>query len=199
MMKGGRRLRDGRVVLVGRDPRDPRLLRRVLGDPERERQPSAARVSRRQRHHLARAPPRHLPRGDDPTVGAALQAAHHHRELLLRIAALHRHDLGRGVVVPHVQRRLPALSQHARDHDRARAHRLHLLPAHAASVARLRPVHRAASPAAAPRLRRHPRQVSDVLVVRLRARPRASRTSTRPCRACTSRGPRGARWRSCRA
>ena len=41
MLKGGRRLRDGRdPLLVGRDPRDPRVLPRVLRDPERQRQPS---------------------------------------------------------------------------------------------------------------------------------------------------------------
>ena len=70
-------------------------------------------------------------------MGAALEAADHHGQLPVRIAALHRHDRCRGVVVPQVQRRLSALPQHARDHHRARADRLHPLPADAAPAPRL--------------------------------------------------------------
>ena len=51
-------------------------------------------------------------------LGAALQAADHHGQLPLRLAALHRDDRRRHLAVPQVQRRLPALPQHARDHHR---------------------------------------------------------------------------------
>ena len=49
------------------------------------------------------------------------------------------------------------------------------------------------------RFRRHAAALPDAVVVRLRARRRGSRTSSRRCRACTSRGPRGARSRWCPA
>ena len=71
------RSRRSRPLLVGRAPRDPRLLRRVLRDPEHARRqpPRRARVRPRAPDHVARAPPRDLPRADDPELGAALPAA----------------------------------------------------------------------------------------------------------------------------
>ena len=47
-------------------------------------------------------------------MGARLAPVHHRRQLLLRIAALHRHRRRDDLPVPEVERRLPALAQHAR-------------------------------------------------------------------------------------
>ncbi len=130
MMKGGRRLRDGHVLYWWVE------VLAILGfylvySAIRNANGShpLRRVHPRQGHHLARAPPRHLPRGDDPELGVALQTAHHHGELPLRVAALRRDDRCRHLAVPQVQRRLSALPQHPRGHDRARPDRVLALPA----------------------------------------------------------------------
>ena len=104
------------------------------------------RSSTRPDHPLA-ADARDLPRADDPGLGAGC-AADHRRQLLLRVAALHRDRRRDDLPVPQVERRLPALAQHPRDRHRARAHRLHVLPADAAAPApplRVRPLPSASS------------------------------------------------------
>src|SRR4029077_12792814 len=110
-------VRRSRPLLVDRAPRHPRLLRHLLRDPEptRRSQPPGARVRPRAPDHDAGTAPRNFPRADHPELGVALPPAHPVRELLLRLVPLPRHDLRGRVPLPAVLRRLPALSQHARD------------------------------------------------------------------------------------
>ena len=196
MMTGGRRLRDGRVLywwveilaILGFYAVYSAIRNANGSHPLRAFHNAKHIISLE--HHLG-----DLPRSRRSRVGAALQAAHHHRELHVRIAALHRDDLGRVWLFRSLQRRLPALPQHARDHHRARADRLHAVPAHAAAALAPTVVCTTCnSSGSSTRSHKYPTFWS------FDSGPAArSRTSTRRCRACTSAGPRGARSRWCRA
>ena len=127
--------------------------------------------------------PRHQPRADDPGVGAALPPADHRRQLLLRLAALHRHRSASMIYL---------FRSWSDDYPLWRNTLADQRPRSRSSASRSsRSCRRACSTACtAPplRLRRHPRQGPDVLVVQLGRGAARSPTSSRPCRACTARG-----------
>ena len=126
---------------------------------------AAEAFAARARAHRPAEGARHQPRAGDPGVGARLPAADHRRELLLRVAALHRDRRRDDLPVPEVDRRLPAVAQHARVATALALIGFALLPAHAAPAAR-RALRRPATLTQG--LRRHARQGPGVLVVQLR-------------------------------
>ena len=130
--------RRSRHLLVGRDPRDPALLLRVLRGPERGPDPRRSQAF----HHAKQL------MGWQQTLGI-------NHELTINEWALHFKPLVVGanyfygslhfIVTIGVGIYLftkwpndyPRLAQHARDRDRDRAHRIPVLAAHAAPAARL--------------------------------------------------------------
>ena len=85
------------------------------------------------------------------------RTVHHRRQLLLRLVAFHRDRRRDDLPLPPLDRRLPALAQHARHRHRARAHRFRVLPAAC----------RRGSCRHSYCVRRHARERSRVLVVQL--------------------------------
>ena len=145
-------------LLVGRDPRGPRLLRRLLGDPE-----PAPRQSRTRRSDHARE---HHPLAAVASASTTSRRSRTGRcsSRPLIIAANYfygsLHFIVTGGVMIYLfrkwTRRLPALAQHARHRHRARAHRLRVLPADAAAPARR--LCTATRSSSRLRLRRHARE-----------------------------------------
>ncbi len=89
------------------------------------------------------------------------QVGHHRQQLLLRRDLHRRHHRRPRLLVPALPGQLPVVAQHAGRRDVAGPHRLRHLPAHAPAAARhVRPPRRLP-------LRRHAREVPDVLVVQL--------------------------------
>ena len=115
------------ALLVGRDPRDPRLLLRVLRDPERERgaAPPHAFHNAKQ-HHPLEQHARHLPRGDAPGLGAALQAADHRRRTTSTARCTSSSRSAAGIFLfRKFSDDYPRYRNTLGDRDRARAHRVH--------------------------------------------------------------------------
>ena len=175
-------LRDGaRPLLVGRDPRDPRLLPRVLGDPEREpgrHRPHAFHNA--EQHHPAGAPPRHLPRGDDPASGRctssrSIIAANYFYGSLHFVVTI-----GVGVFLfRKFSDDYPRYRNTLGDRDRrSRSIGFTLFPLMPPRLLDLHGRRLRRSSTRSPSTRRSGRST--------RARSARSRTSTRPCRACTS-------------
>ena len=154
-----------------------------------------------------------VPRADHPVVVPPVHPVHPVLEHLLRHRPLHRHARRVRAAVSPARRRVPPVAQHARGDDRARDHRIRLVPADAPAPAR----RALPDPGRDRRSGRHPSQLrrrlhperpapgreasasstrSPSSAARGRSTPRRwprSPTSTRRCRACTSAGRRGAR------